>query len=151
MEPFVRGLTPDCLAYALQVARWTEAWVRNTSARFAWPGNTRQQIVDAASRDTQRHCSYCDQFLPDPSTIDHLRPKARYPGEAYRWANLYLCCQGCQHRKGLFDENVVAPDEPGYRFDDYFFVDTQWHLQPVNGPNAARASKTIEHFRLNDP
>ena len=53
------------------------------------------------------------------------------------------------HRKGDFTVEVIAPDEPGYRFEDFFFIDSEWKMRAHTGPNEARAVKTIEHLRLN--
>jgi uncharacterized protein (TIGR02646 family) len=149
MEPFQRGPIPARLSDPEQVAAWTHEWVNApVDERFRWRAN-QSEIADAAARDTNGHCSYCDHLLPDPRTIDHLRPKATVRERAYDWENLYLCCQGCQPRVGVFTEDVLAPDEVGYRFDDFFTVDSEWRLRALDGPNSTRALKTIEHLRLN--
>ncbi len=131
-----------------QVAAWTADWVNApVNKLFRWRAD-QSEIADAAARDTKGHCSYCDHLLPDPRTIDHLRPKSKFRQRAYDWENLYLCCQGCQPRVGEFTEYVLAPDEVGYQFDDYFTIDSEWRLQAVEGPNSTRAEKTIKHLRL---
>ena len=32
--------------------------------------------------------------------IEHFRPKSDYPAQAFRWANLLLCCSACGRVKG---------------------------------------------------
>jgi uncharacterized protein (TIGR02646 family) len=147
MEPFQRGPIPTRLSDLEQVAAWTADWV-NSERAFGWHG-AREEIVEAVHRDTNNHCSYCDARWPDPTTIDHLRPKDIFRLLAYDWNNLYLCCFGCQRTVGPFTDEVVVPDAATYRFDDFFFVDSAWKLQAVVGPNNSRAVKTIEYFKLN--
>jgi hypothetical protein len=151
MEPFARGAKPACLNNAAEVKQWTDTWVAGTKdTPWDWHG-IQPDVAIAASFDTKDHCSYCDLHLPDPLTVDHLRPKSRskFPALAYEWTNLYLCCPGCQARVGQYSAEVVAPDEVGYRFEDFFFVDSEWKIRALSGPNEARAVKTIEHLRLN--
>jgi uncharacterized protein (TIGR02646 family) len=151
MEPFVRGDKPSCLSDGVEVAGWTAAWVSGTEeTKWDWHG-IQPALADAASANTDDHCSYCDVHLPDPRTVDHLRPKSRsrFPALAYEWTNLYLCCYGCQPRVGQYSTDVIAPDEFGYRFEDFFFIDSEWNIRALSGPNEARAAKTIEHLRLN--
>lgn len=150
MEPFDRSAKPTCLSDVVQVQAWTEAWVSGEDTKWNWHG-IQPDIATATALDTNDHCSYCDLHLPDPRTVDHLRPKSRssFRSLAYEWTNLYLCCGGCMHRKGDFTVEVIAPDEPGYRFEDFFFIDSEWKMRAHTGPNEARAVKTIEHLRLN--
>jgi uncharacterized protein (TIGR02646 family) len=46
----------------------------------------------------RERCMYCvDSHGCD---IEHFRPKAAYPGKAFQWANLLLCCTECGRLKG---------------------------------------------------
>lgn len=74
---------------------------------------------------SQNHCAFCDGRVGTESreTIEHFRPKSRYPELAYTWDNLFLCCDGCQSAKlEKFDAAAVKPDEPTYQFHHYFLA-----------------------------
>lgn len=46
----------------------------------------------------RQRCMYClDSHGCD---IEHFHPKADYPGNAFRWSNLLLCCTECGRFKG---------------------------------------------------
>jgi uncharacterized protein (TIGR02646 family) len=87
-------------------------------------------------------------------TIDHFRPKARFPREAYVWGNLYLSCSHCQEKNDDgFDEALLRPDELGYRYERFFIYN---HADGTLSPNPAgsdadqqRARITIELLKLN--
>ena len=43
-------------------------------------------------------CAWCEDS--EAREIDHIRPKALYPGEAFSWPNLLRSCSGCNRAKG---------------------------------------------------
>ena len=54
---------------------------------------TLQQMMGVRER-----CMYCvDSHGAD---IDHFRPKGNYPGHAFEWSNMLLCCTECGRFKG---------------------------------------------------
>jgi uncharacterized protein (TIGR02646 family) len=129
MRKFQRVAEPSFLS-----ARW-EAWgleweqrrVDNPRTNFHWhqvdgePVN--QKMLPFLKGQTQDHCSFCDNFPVSPpsiDTIEHFRPKADYPREAYQWENLYFCCMHCQQKSIEFDEGLLRPDSVDYEFDRYF-------------------------------
>jgi len=86
-------------------------------------------------------------------TIDHFKSKTRYPEEAYHWLNLYLCCRQCQEKDENYCEELLRPDEAGYRFERYFIYNYQTGEIGVN-PSAVdedqhRAQLTINYLKLN--
>ena len=81
---------------------------------------------------TQRHCAFCDGPLGIESreTVEHFRPKSKFPELAFAWENLFPCCDVCQSHKGeRFDLHLLKPDDDDYHFERYFvvnfFLDTE--------------------------
>jgi uncharacterized protein (TIGR02646 family) len=164
MRPFVRSAIPAFLE--ANAAHWNEQWMalkkRNPGAVFHWYRHQNQPVnqllAPVLSLQTQLHCSYCDAFpmgLSDES-IDHFKPKSieAFWGEAYSWDNLYWACADCQKAKlDLFDQELLAPDEPGYTFERYFIYNFSSHeIKPNPGahyPDQNRASITINIFQFN--
>lgn len=162
MRRFVRAEEPEFLA-----ARWEE-WGKKWEGRQAEGGSFHWHQVDGMSVDrrlmsllkeqTQDHCSFCDNYPispPSPDTIEHFRPKSKYPLEAYRWENLYYCCAWCQkHKLDKFDELALRPDAPDYEFDRYFRWDWTDGRLLINDRAAEddqrRARVTIALYGLNE-
>ena len=130
--------------------------------RFQWktlegkPVN--QHLLPQLQRMTAHHCAYCDGFPLGPfarETIDHFRPKSRFPRDAYRWQNLFLACDVCQDAKGeSFDAAVLKPDVDDYAFDRYFLFNVRTgEIEPnpagTTQDEQERARKTIEWLGLN--
>ena len=160
MRKLIRGEEPEILKN--HWAKWGLEWEERhaAGANFYWhkvdgqPVN--QLILSALKQQTQEHCSFCDNFPvapPSIDTIDHFKPKAEYPREAFRWSNLFFCCTFCQRKQGDFSDLVLAPDTSDYEFDRYFRWDhTQGTLEvneATDVEDQARAARTIEYFRLN--
>jgi hypothetical protein len=99
MRKFQRAAEPGFLAENWEAwgLNWEQRRNSDTNARFHW-----HQISDEAINhkllpllkiQTQDHCSFCDNFPVSPpslETIEHFRPKASFPKDAYRWTNLFL-------------------------------------------------------------
>jgi uncharacterized protein (TIGR02646 family) len=163
MRKFQRGPEPDFLA-----ARWKEwglGWERrkasNPGAQFHWHEHegepVNHKLLPDLKRQTEEHCSFCDGFPVAPpavDTIEHFRPKAAFPREAYHWTNLYFCCVHCQQKSEEFDEGLLQPDAPDYDFDRYFRWDFTRGTLEVNElafePDRQRAAITIKLYRLNE-
>jgi len=98
-------------------------------------------------------CAYSCHWIPRDSgagTVDHFRPKARYPDLAYEWSNYRLANLLCNSRKGDH-EDVLDP----------FEVQAGWFT--LNFPSLMvrpeaklarlhrdRVQATIDRLRLND-
>lgn len=161
MRKFKREAVPEFLA-----GRW-EAWGiqweqrQKTGGSFHWhrvDGETvNQRLLPRLRAQTQEHCSFCDAFPvspPSDPTIEHFRPKSRFPREAYHWPNLYFCCRFCQQRKGeRYEDEVLRPDAEDYEFDRYFRWDFTTGEILVNeqvAPEAQRQARvTIDLYGLN--
>ena len=129
MRPFVRGPEPDFLAYRSQAlgADWQKKRSEKPSARFRWPQiegvPLNQRLLPFLKAQTQDHCSFCDQFPVSPPSIDtveHFRPKSRYPLEALAWGNLYYCYCYCQQKGEAYSDALLRPDADDYTFDRFF-------------------------------
>lgn len=163
MTPCIRPRCPDWLS-----ENW-EAWGLEFARRLAdnpgycfqwkqWRGErVNQRLLPLLSDMTEGHCAYCDWFPmntgTDP-TIDHFKPKARFPTQAYCWENLYLCCRHCQEKEDeRFTETLLRPDEPGYRFDRFFIYNHQDGTIAANPAASSidreRASLSIDILKLN--
>ena len=161
MRRFQRGVRPAVLADK------EEAWGLEWEERHAQGGAFSWRVVDklplnqhllpALKEQTQDHCSFCDIFPvtpPSRDTIEHFKPKSRFPTEAFLWINLYYCCMHCQlQKKEKFDEDLLRPDAQDYSFDRYFRWDFTRGELLVNerGSDAdrRRAKITIELYGLN--
>jgi uncharacterized protein (TIGR02646 family) len=163
MRKFQRVSQPDFLVDRWEA--WGEAWERrrlnNPGARFNWPQfegkPVNELLLHPLKKQTQDHCSFCDSFPVSPpsiDTIEHFRPKSRFPREACRWENLYFCCMFCQQKYEEFDEDLLRPDADDYDFDKYFRWDFTRGILEVNEhapiENQKRAEVTIRLYRLNE-
>lgn len=96
-----------------------------TSQYFYWH-NSYQEIEDALFIMTNNHCSFCDirPLRAAGATVEHFRPKKKFPLLAYAWANLFYCCANCQKKGSKFDLNCrpLKPDKLSYFFDYYFIL-----------------------------
>jgi len=140
---------------------WGKAPKGKKLPTFHWRRNKNrgyEEILKKLSTLTKHHCSFCDAFPMGSrirSTVEHFRPKSEFPLEAYRWDNLFLCCDICQSEKlEKYDPILLKPDDKTYRFDLYFSI------EPETGkliPNPykefkiqSRAKKTIELYGFNN-
>ncbi len=160
-----RAEPPDFLLNRWQ--QWGENWEANLkdAAPTGWNwrqvGNVRvnHRLLPLLKAQAQDHCSFCDAFPVSPpsnETIEHFRPKSRFPRQAWEWENLFFCCDFCQTQKGeRWEEALLKPDEPDYAFERYFMSDyTNGELlvRPDLSPTETeRAHCTIEIYALNDP
>lgn len=162
MRRFIRADEPEFLADRWE--EWGKEWERRKAegGSFHWhqldgkPVNHR--LLPRLKAQTQDHCSFCDCYPVSPpslDTIEHFRPKSQFPREAYRWENLYYCCDFCQSsKKEDFDEALLRPDTEDYSFDRYFRWDWTQGLLQVNEraspEDQHRAEVTIRLYALNE-
>ncbi len=139
---------------------WKEKYEKTgKSSDFCWRRHKKQghkDLVEELSAMTHRHCSFCDAYPMEwriKSTIEHFKPKTRFPLEAYKWENLFLCCSLCQEKGDEYDEKLLKPDDDLYEFDRFFEID--WITGELNPSRFTtpeyreRAQITIELYRLN--
>lgn len=163
MRKFNRVEPPPFLAEKWE--EWGEDWKArreaNSSATFHWhiidgePVN--QKLLPTLKAQVQQHCSFCDAFPVSPpsvDTIEHFKPKAKFPLEAYKWENLYYCCCFCQSKSDHFEDGLLAPDSDEFEFDRFFRWDYTTGELRVNGTaddaDQNRAEITIRIYKLNE-
>lgn len=157
MERIIRTEAPDWLNENWR--EWGKQWkkrrIENKQASFHWHRRG-DELRDKLCEMTQEHCSFCDAYsLPGDiePTIEHFKPKSKFPLEAYKWQNLFISCRYCQGKNDRFDERLLKPDEIDYEFDKYFDIDFfKGILKPnedASEKDQERAKITIEYYGLN--
>lgn len=138
---------------------WAEKLNNNKKASFTWHRHNkkgRKELEKALCSMTDNHCSFCDSYPMGARlkpTIEHFRPKSKFPELAYQWENLFMACFLCQEKGDAFSEMLLKPDEESYSFDEFFDID--WATgELIPNMNASkedqeRARITIELYRLN--
>lgn len=162
MRRFNRLPEPEFLRGVWEI--WGEEWetrkANNPKASFSWrqvDGEAvNHKLLPDLKTQTQDHCSFCDNYPVSPpslDTIEHFRPKSKYPRESYQWTNLYYCCNACQLKNDDFDEAALRPDADDYEFDRYFRWDFTLGTLEINEQatpeNQRRAEVTRTLYRLN--
>jgi 5-methylcytosine-specific restriction endonuclease McrA len=150
-----RPAAPECLSQNADT--WANEFVaarqRNPGHTFSWRSNNCYQALRyQLSAMTQSHCAFCDGPLGTESreTVEHFRPKSRFPELAYHWPNLFPCCDVCQGNKlEKFDEALLKPDDQNYRFEDYFLVNYKTGALDALPTHAHRATVTTQLYGLN--
>ena len=114
MKKFARVAQPEVLADRWEQwgMDWEQRRAQNGAAVFHWHKvdgvSVNQILLPVLKAQTQDHCSFCDAFPvapPSIDTIEHFRPKAAFPREAYHWLNLYYCCMFCQQKNDEYSED----------------------------------------------
>ncbi len=159
MYKFIRDEIPPHLSACWQklTTRFLAAKAKNPKYKFQWYSAFQYDYMLSLLFDmTQGHCAFCDGGdigAESRKTIEHFYPKSDYQELAYKWENLYPCCDQCQSQKlERYDPLLLAPDDVGYRFDDYFTVNYRTGaIEPsrfVDSVAQERARITIEHYGL---
>ncbi len=162
MRRFDRGPAPEWLLQRCEGwgIRWEAAL--KEKAQFRWPTlegePVNRKLLPVLKRQVQDHCSFCDGYPISPpglETVEHFRPKSTFPLEAYRWENLYYCCNFCQAKKGeTYEECILRPDDGDYAFRRYFWFDYTTGTIEVNRKadpqDQLRAEATLRLYGLND-
>ena len=95
-------------------------------------------------------CAYTSLYLVDTASVDHFRPKMKYPHLAYEWDNYRLARQKINSRKGDTEEVV----DPFAVKSGWFVLDLPSCLiRPGDGLDKETKkciSATINILRLND-
>ena len=68
----------------------------------------RRQVRAELAQDFSRICGYCEQSCDEPTrserdneeSVDHFRPRSRFPGDWLNWLNLVYACRRCNQSKG---------------------------------------------------
>ena len=80
------------------------------AVRSQWDGldvPERQRIREALRADFGGCCAYCEDWCVESGseddnrgTVDHFRPRSRFPDEWLAWLNLVYACRRCNDTKG---------------------------------------------------
>ena len=168
MSPQKREAPPEILTRL--GARWTAKFISRRANKpgspFYWPAipaaertsrleRLNHRLIEILKRQTLNCCSFCGRRPVESKSIEHHKPKSRYPEDAYAWTNLFYCCSLCQGRKReTWHAHLLKPDDPDYTFARYF----QWnfltgHLEPSDSANREdrkAAQLTICLYNLNN-
>lgn len=157
-----RPKTPEWLQknYKKWGKRYAKNIVEKPSYKFQWATykgqKVNQQLTPLLAGITQKHCSFCDAFPMEERllpTIEHFRPKSKYPLLAYVWHNLFLCCSLCQAKNDNFDKRLLKPDQLSYDFEKYFTYNFRTgELAPnpaLSATDIERVKVTLELYGLN--
>ena len=160
-----RGPEPDGVEWYQQ--RFTPGWVRyanNTGVGQPTDSYWRRFHEDLRTAFLGK-CGYCERACAEKSksgsrapTVDHFRPKSRYPTLTYEWSNWIFFCDRCNSKKGnkwpdsgLFDPCAASVLERPERYFDY--RSRTGEIIPKGGlaqPDLERATSTISDLKLND-
>lgn len=133
-------------------------WAANPNYSFHWHSRY-DEIADALFLMTGNHCSFCDiqPLKQSGATIEHFRPKRKFPLLAYAWLNLFYCCTNCQKKRDEFDKvcKPLKPDQINYNFSYYFRIEET--IEEVfirsnterSAEEQKRADETIKLYGLN--
>ncbi|HET9184386.1 MAG TPA: hypothetical protein VFP59_19870 [Candidatus Angelobacter sp.] len=98
-------------------------------------------------------CAYSCHWIPydtGADTVEHFRPKDRYPADAYEWSNYRLVCATLNGRKGIYEDVL----DPFALQNGWFTLDFPSMLVKPNGalkPQERQAVQvTIDRLGLND-
>ncbi len=98
-------------------------------------------------------CAYSCHWIPPDTgakTVEHFKPKSKYPSEAYQWDNYRLVCSTLNGRKGNFEDVL----DPFALEANWFLLDFPSLMVYPNGSltetNARRVMRTIQRLGLND-
>lgn len=163
MSPLPRSATPTFLLDWEKFGRaWEEQLTENRKRNFTWNQITKKDKAELARElfsMSKQHCGFCDEFPAGSGfqkTIEHFKPKKKFPLEAYHWENLYPCCNVCQSKIEQYSEHLLRPDAPDFSFERYFILDfATFRIEPR--PDAspddqyrARITRDIYKFNLPD-
>ncbi|MGA2659882.1 MAG: hypothetical protein ABSH34_20455 [Verrucomicrobiota bacterium] len=162
MRKFKRAPAPEFLLgkWELWGKEWEQRRAESSTACFHWHRvegeSVNRKLLPVLKAQVQDHCSFCDNYPicpPSYDTVEHFRPKTLFPREAYRWENLYYCCDCCQGKGDEFDEVLLQPDAEDYAFDRFFRWDyTRGTLEAnelASAEDQHRARVTLKLYRLN--
>jgi uncharacterized protein (TIGR02646 family) len=155
-----RTESPECLKenYKNWGKQLKVSWEVNSNYSFHWHGRY-DEIAEDLFIMTDNHCSFCDiqPLRQSGATIEHFRPKKKFPLLAYAWVNLFYCCTNCQKKRDEFDKKCkpLKPDQINYAFIYYFRIEEtieEVFIRPnlersVEEQN--RAEETIKLYGLN--
>jgi uncharacterized protein (TIGR02646 family) len=120
----------------------------NKSGKAQFPAIWGKQ-KEIIARMSCRKCVYCEGAInaPRAAHVEHFKPKALFPSQAYEWTNYFLGCPGCNGAK-----SDKWPKRGGYIRPDTddpsrHFVFAEDGTVKAAKPHSA-AERTLEDFDL---
>lgn len=144
--------------------RYTQGWVEHYRNRMGERGpdlvNHWRDFRDELSDRFLGKCGYCERLCDGPaseSTVDHFRPRSKFPELTYEWTNWVFCCARCNREKdnrwpdtGYIDPCAIPVDE---RPEVYLDVDDRTGeviaKHGLTDAGRKKAQNTIEDIGLN--
>ena len=158
-----RGPAPPGVAY--YAGAYTHLWVQYFQQRIGGPPNEHNYWTAFAADLRERFndkCGYCERrFEPVgelQSSVDHFRPRSRFPHLVYEWDNWVSSCQRCNFAKAdqWPDAGYVDPcaadllERPEEHFD---YAPLTGEIVPKSGlarDARRKAQSTIDDLDLNE-
>ncbi len=157
---------PDCLTKMSK--KWTADFKQKREKQpnyWNWHQYKKEKVehllMKELSEMSDYHCSYCGIFPLKKDvggrSIDHFKPKSKFPDLSFDWTNLFASCPDCQRIKGSdypIEFDALKPDSDNYNFRYWFRIDwTNNHIIP--NPERTEneqyiAKETIKWLGLND-
>ena len=151
MNKIDRSISPKPACLIDKADEWRDNFIKKIKkapSYWNWHQYNKEKVVDILTKGlsiiSHFHCSYCGIFPLKQSvggrSIDHFKPKSKFPELAFEWENLFIACSDCQQIKGNNYPSLppLKPDHPNYKFDYWFKIN--W----VNNHIVPRASLTAE-------
>ena len=157
---------PEPAGVARYASRFTRGWIR-----YFQDGEGRRPTDDywrefrrTLESRTNNICWYCERTCDAGAesggrtpTVDHFRPRSRFPQLVYEWSNWVLSCQRCNNSKnnkwpelGYVDPCAADISDRPDRYFDYDLLTGD--LEPKRGLTPTehrRAWHTIDDLGLN--
>ena len=157
-----RGPAPSSVAHYART--YTDLWVQYFQQRGSNPSQHNYWTVFAADLRERFNdkCGYCEQRFESvgelQSSVDHFRPRSRFPCLVYEWDNWVSSCQRCNFAKAdqWPDTGYVDPcsadllERPEEHFD-YAPLTGEIVVKPGLTRDVRRkAENTIDDLGLNE-
>jgi uncharacterized protein (TIGR02646 family) len=130
-------------------ARFVQRYENGELKRPSSKQYAHQEILACLAAMSHRKCFYCETLLDENEfTVDHYIEVARDPERAFDWANLYLCCSGCQHgckETTISRAECLDPCDPDVDPAEHLCFEDEC-IMPRN--NSQKGRQTIGKYRL---
>jgi uncharacterized protein (TIGR02646 family) len=158
MMKIIKTSAPDRLSKNWK--KWSHKFAQNRAknATFAFQWATHKgirinELILPHLRNIQKdHCCYCDGYpvaAYSVESIEHFRPKSKYPLLAYYWGNLFYACSRCQNIKlEHYEKLLLKPDTIEYDFNTYFLFNSTSGEIEVNTFTTTLAQQQKAAFTL---
>ena len=108
-------------------------------------GSEQRRVREALRVDFGQCCAYCETWCADDAvygydrgTVEHFRPRSKFPDEWLDWLNLLYACQRCNDTKGnLWPEPDDAANRRLSVIDRYNDVSAYVNPNSISGQQAA--------------